>query len=380
MPRLIVLVSAVVFVDTLLFGAIIPLVPGYADDFDLSKLQAGLLVGAYGAGALASGIPGGLLARRIGPRATVVTGLAALAAASVAFALAGGPLALGLARFAQGIASVTTWSGALAWVVGATPRARRGQVLGTVFAFAVLGFIVGPMLGALAELVGIRPSFALVAGVVVVLAVVAALEPPAPVERLVPGALRRALGDPAFVIGLWLSMLPAFLFGVLDVLVPLSLDERGWSAFAVAAVFVVAGLVETGVNPVVGRVSDRRGRLAPIRWALVLSIAVTLAFALADAPLVVALLVVAASIATGGFYTPGVALASDRAEAAELAQGLAFGILNTAWAAGAMVGPALGGTLADGLGDAAPYLLVTALCAGTLLAVSRESLARATTA
>jgi DHA1 family tetracycline resistance protein-like MFS transporter len=379
-PRLIALVSTVVFVDTLLFGAIIPLVPGYADEFDLSKLQAGLLVGAYGAGALAGGIPAGLLARRIGPRAAVVVGLLALAVASVAFALAGGPLALGLSRFGQGVASVTTWSGALAWVVGATPKARRGQVLGTVFAFAVLGFIVGPMLGALAELVGIRASFGIVAGAVAVLALVAALEPVAPVEELVPGSVRRALSDPAFLTGLWLAALPALLFGVVDVLVPLSLDDRGWNAFAVAAVFLVAGLVETAINPAVGMISDRRGRFAPIRWALALAVVVALAFAVADAPLVIAALVVAASIAAGGFYTPGMALASDRAEEAQLAQGLAFGILNTAWAAGAMIGPALGGTLADALGDGAPYILVAALCAGTLLVVSNGSVRKASVA
>lgn len=378
--RLIALVSTVTFVDTVLFGAIIPLVPGYADEFGLSKLEAGLLVAAYGAGALMGGIPAGLLARRIGPRATVVAGLLALAGASVAFALADGPLALGISRLAQGVASVATWSGALAWVVAGTPRARRGEVLGTVFAFAILGFIAGPMLGALAELIGIRASFAIIAAIVVALAGVAALAPSIPAEAGVPGAVGRALRDPAFLVGLWLALLPAFLFGVLDVLVPLALDAEGWSAFAVAAVFVVAGLAETGVNPVIGRLSDRRGRLYPIRWALGVWVLVSIGFAVADVPLLIAGLVVVASIATGGFYTPGMALVSDRAEAAELAQGLAFGILNTAWAAGAMVGPALGGAVADALGDAPPYLLGAILCGVTLVVVSSGQMRETRTA
>jgi MFS family permease len=121
--RLIALVSSVIFLDSMLFGALTPLVPGYADQFDLSKLQAGLLIGAYGGGALLGGVPGGVLAGRSGPKRAVVLGLLALTASSVAFALATGPAALGLARFVQGLASTTTWSGALAWITAEAPRA-----------------------------------------------------------------------------------------------------------------------------------------------------------------------------------------------------------------------------------------------------------------
>ena len=91
----------------------------------------------------------------------------------------------------------------------------------------------------------------------------------------------------------------------------------------------------------------------------------------------IAVLAIAGALSFGGFYTPGIALVSDRAEIAALAQGLAFGVMNTAWAAGALVGPTLGGGLADLLGDAAPYLLCSALCAGTLATITR---ARAVTA
>ena len=75
-------------------------------------------------------------------------------------------------------------------------------------------------------------------------------------------------------------MLPALLFGLLILLVPLRLDAAGWSAIAIGTVFFGAGLLETAVNPLLGRFSDRRGRLLPIRIALAASIAVALAFAL----------------------------------------------------------------------------------------------------
>ena len=312
-----------------------------------------------------------MLVSRVGPKRGVLAGLVVLSLASLAFALAGGPLALGLARFVQGLSSATTWAGALAWVAVSVERERRGQALGTVFGLAVLGFVCGPMFGGVADLVGIRASFVGVALVAAVLAAALAAVGAPPREPARPGAVRRALRDRAFLGGLWLNTLPALFFGTLDVLVPLLFDAAGYGALAIAAVFVTAGAVEVVVNPVVGRISDRRGRLLPVRVALAASIAVAVAFALATEPLVVAVLVVAASVTFGGFYTPGMALVADRAERAGLSQGIGFGVTNTAWAVGALIGPAVGGALADVFGDPVPYLLAASLCALTLLAARR---------
>ena len=370
MSRVVAVTGSIVFLDAMLFGAIIPLLPDFADTYDLTKLEAGALLGAYGAGALVGGIPGGLLVGRIGPKRGLLLGLAVLALASLAFALAGGPIALGIARFVQGVSSATTWAAALAWVAMSAPRERRGQALGTVFGLAVLGFVTGPMFGGVADVVGIRWSFVGVAFVAAALATALLPLAAAPLEHRRPGAIPRALRDRVFVGGLWLNTLPALFFGVLDVLVPLELDDAGYGALAIAAVFVTAGLVEVAVNPIVGRVSDRRGRLLPVRVSLAASIVVACAIAFAAEPLVLAALVVAASVSFGGFYTPGMALVADRADRAGLPQGIGFGVTNSAWAVGALAGPAVGGALAQAFGDPVPYLLCAALCALTLLAAS----------
>ena len=368
MRRLLVLVSVIVFVDAMLFGALAPLVPGYAREFGLSKTGAGLLVGAFGAGAVLGGIPGGLAAQRWGPKRAVVAGLVLLAVASFAFAAAEGPWALGLARLVQGASSTVTWAGALAWLTVASPRNRRGELIGYAFGAAVFGAILGPMFGAVADAIGVRLLFSIVGGLAVALAAWAASREPAPAERQAPGAVGRAFADRGFVGGLWLNTLPAWLFGVLVVLVPLRLDNGGFTAFGIGAVFLVAGLIETGVNPLLGRFSDRRGRLLPIRAALTASVAVAVAFAAARDPYTVAALTVLAAIAFGAFYTPGMALVSDRAQHAGLSQAVGFGIMNTAWALGNMSGPALTGALAEATGDALPYLLAAGLCVVTLVA------------
>ena len=352
----------------MLFGALAPLIPGYADEFGLSKTGAGLLVASFGAGALLGGIPGGLAAARWGPKVAVVTGLALLAASSFAFAAADGPWALGLARFAQGASSTTTWAGALAWLTVATPRERRGELIGTAFGAAVFGAILGPMFGAVADAVSVRASFGAVGAVAALLAAWAASRPTAPPEQQATGAVSRAFRDRGFLGGLWLNTLPAWLFGTLVVLVPLQLDDGGFTPFAIGAVFLVAGLVETVVNPFLGRFSDRRGRMLPIRIALAASVLVAIAFAGLRGPYAVSALAVLAAITFGAFYTPGMALVSDRAEAAGLSQAIGFGIMNTAWAFGNMTGPALAGSVADAAGDGVPYLVAATLCLVTLLA------------
>ncbi|MBA3427838.1 MAG: MFS transporter [Actinobacteria bacterium] len=371
MRRLLLLVSTIVLVDAMLFGCLAPLIPGYAEEFGLSKTGAGLLVGSFGAGALFGGIPGGLAAARFGPKSAVVVGLVLLAVASFGFAAADGPWTLGLARFVQGLSSTTTWAGALAWLTVAGPRERRGELLGTAFGAAVFGAIVGPMFGALAEEISIRGTFTVVGLMALALAGWAASRPHAPAEEQTPAAIPRALRDPGFLGGLWLNALPALLFGVIVVLVPLRLDTNGWSTLAIGAVFLFAGLLETAVNPILGRFSDRRGRLLPIRVALATSVAVAIAFAFVRDPVSVTVVAVLAAVAFGGFYTPGMALVSDRAEIVGLSQGLGFGIMNTAWALGNMTGPSAGGALAEAGGDGVPYAAAAILCALTLVASYR---------
>ncbi len=239
------------------------------------------------------------------------------------------------------------------------------------FGVAVAGAIVGPMFGGAADAIGIRTSFAALGCVAAALAVLTVLGPSAAGEPLDAKGLTRAFRDRRFVGGLWLNTLPALLFGMLVVLTPLALDDAGWSPIQIATVFFAAGLVEVVINPVLGRVTDRRGRLLPVRVALTGSLAVASLLAIATEPVVIALLVGAAAITFGAMYTPGMALTSHRADSAGLPQGLAFGIMNSAWALGALIGPALGGVLAETLGDAAPYLLGAVLCFGTLAATWR---------
>src|SRR2546429_4274776 len=177
MRRLLLLVSAIMLVDTLFYAALTPLLPHYADTLGLSKTGAGVLTAAFGVGTLAGSIPAGMLAARTGPKPVVLVGLALLSATSLAFGFAHSIAVLDAARFCQGFGGACTWTGALAWLVSRAPRERRGELIGSALGAGIAGALVGPLVGGAAASFGTGPGFSGVAGVGVAIGGVA---PPAP--------------------------------------------------------------------------------------------------------------------------------------------------------------------------------------------------------
>jgi MFS family permease len=368
MRRLLPFVCVLVVVDTMLYAALTPLLPHFEREFDLSKSGVGALAAAFAIGVFLAAVPGGIIASRYGPRAAVIGGLTVVTLASVGVALADSFGLLFAARFVQGLGSSITWAGGLSWLALATPRERRGRTIGTAIGAAVFGALLGPVVGAGASAIGVRAAFTIVAGIFVVMIAIAFTFESTPPERQPARAMLGALRSRQFLRGLWVTTLPALLFGTLIVLATLSLDDHGFSAAAIGAVWVAAMGIEAGINPFLGRVTDRRGPAAPIRFALVGSILGSLALAATENPWVLVPLILLCSIPFGGFYAPGMTMLSHVAEEIGLAQALSFGVMNAAWAIGNAVGPAAGGGLAELTRDAVPYLVCAGLCTATLAA------------
>ena len=371
MRRLLLLVGAVVLVDTMFFAALTPLLPRYVDELELSKTGAGILSGAYAAGAFTAAIPAGIAAARLGVRTTVLAGLVAVAVTTVVFGFARELWLLDAARFAQGVASSFSWTGALVWLLGAAPANRRGQLIGAAMSAAIAGALLGPVLGGIASVVGTATAFSVVAAIELALAAWALRIPAAAPEAAESvRAIVRGLRDARLALGVWLVLLPAALFGVLSVLAPLRLDELGFGAVAIGATFLVAAVLESLINPLVGRASDRVGRLAPLRGALAASAAVTLLLPWLDERWLLAAGVVAAAGSFGSFWAPAMSLVSDRAAEIGLGYAYGFALINLAWAPGQTAGSAAGGALADATSDAVPFLVLGGVCVGTLLVLA----------
>jgi predicted MFS family arabinose efflux permease len=353
-----------IFVDTVFYATLVPLVPYFTEELWLSKSAVGILSGAFGAGVLLGSAPGGYLAARIGVKPTAFSGLVLMSATSLLFGFADEAWQLVVLRLAAGFGSALSWVAAFTWLVAQTPDDRRGQMVGTLMSAAVTGVLLGPVLGSVAATVGIPLVFALVSAVGLTIALwtltmpAPGTSPTRPFMQTFTAVFRLDLAPGLLFIGL-----SPLLYSVLAVLAPLQLARLGWGAVAIGTVFFVAALFETVVHPLLGRWTDRAGSL-PILLALPWTTAVFL----------IALLVVLANVAFNFPLVPGTVLFTRSADKAGVEAALAFGATNFAWASGYAAGASLGGALADLGGDILSYLSLAAICLLALLLLRRASL------
>jgi MFS family permease len=365
MRRILILTSALVFVDVFYFSVFAPLLPKYASDLGLSDAQAGLLSGAYAIGSVAAALPAGFVAQRFGPRPVVCVGLVVISAASVAVGWVHQVAVLDVARFMQGVSGAVIWSGALTWLIGSAPADRRGEVVGiSVFAGGV-GGLLAPAVGALAASVGTGLVFTATLLFTLPLCIVVALTEDAhefdhqPVRAVASAIMTRPV-----LTAVALLSFPALAFGFVTVIVPLKIDDLGGSAGLIAISFILSGVIETVLGPFSGRWSDRAGRRAPYVGGLVIfCIGLGVMAATQTLTLMVAFFLFA-TVGAGIFISPAFAMFSDAAEHSDLAQAHAFALSNTAMSLGLALGGPIAGVIASAGSMATPFVvMIVVLCA-----------------
>ena len=159
MRRTIVMVCAVVSYESMFFTVLAPLLPHLANRFHLSVAGAGLLNGAYAAGAFAAADSERAAReqdRRQGDHR--FPGCCFSPRPASASAIAANVELVFIARLFQGCGCALAWTGGLAWLVAQVPRERRGESIGIALGAALVGALVGPAVGALADLIGTRAT------------------------------------------------------------------------------------------------------------------------------------------------------------------------------------------------------------------------------
>jgi MFS family permease len=113
-------------------------------------------------------------------------------------------------------------------------------------------------------------------------------------------------------------------------------------------------------------VSDRRGRILPLRAGLAITTVALLLFTVPQTAVLLAVVIVLETLGLGTFWAPAMAMVADAADSYGVSQGYAMALINLAWAAGQVTGSGGGGALAKATGDAVPFAIAAALCAATL--------------
>src|SRR5580704_13240634 len=333
--------------------ALVPVMPFYAHRLGLSGFQQGLVLGATGLASLAVSVPAGTLSDRFGARRITLAAGLLMAAATFGQALAGSFPALLAARLAFGAGYGVVWTAGLCWLaVGAAgPRALGGSV-----ASAGVGGVAGPAVsGAL---------FALITAGLAVLRV-----PPGPVTprgQARSTSLRAAIRDRG-VIGAAAAVVTAGLStGACALLVPAQLHLAGASSGQIGLAFAAAGIL-FAAGSALTTAAGRRAVTLPVTCAGMVALTAALALGvLSTAPVILIVMLCAATAARSVLWTVSYPLAAEAAGRRGIGLGTAVGLLNGIWAATAVLGPLGAGLAAQHLGSRAAFGLTEAVCAAAL--------------
>lgn len=375
---MLILASAMIFFDVAFFAAIAPLLPEYVDELGLTKAEAGVLSAAYAAGTLLGSLPAGFVASRVGPKRTVIAGLLLLGFASFVFGFAKDISLLDGTRFVQGIAGALIWSGALTWLITASPEEKRGSVIGAALGTAIAGALLGPALGAIAGAIGTEPVFSSVLVITILLSIAAYRLPEsrAPERQSLREVMETLVSRPILQAAAFVAV-PSVMFGAIEVLVPLRIDELGGSHGLIAGGFIAGAALEATLAPLAGRISDRVGRRLPYVVGLSICAVAMVVIALAATLGVVLAGLIVTSLGAGLCFAPALTLISDVAESSTLHQGFAAGVSNMAWASGQVIGGVGGGVVASLTGNAVPSIAITLLLTLTVVYALRAMPAEA---
>jgi predicted MFS family arabinose efflux permease len=342
-------VTAATFTDIVALGVAVPVLPDLGRRLGASPLIIGLLFGSFGATMLLISLPMGAISDRVGRRAPMLAGLAALAGATLLFAYSRDLPTLFAARLVQGAADATTWVVGFALIADLYPPEARGRVTGIILGGTSVAYMVGPSIGGwLYEIGGVRLPFLFVTGMAVLTAAAfAALRLPdhrasreaVPIAWLLRDRQVRACGAIVLLMAATMTMFEPLFVLFLQ-------DSLHIGPAQVGSVFAAAALGNTFFHPIVGRMTDAWGarRLAGVGLLVSAAVLPWIAHAWSFPSAVMLCLAQAAAFALVG--APSLTFMADATSEAGLGSfGAAYGFYNAIWAVGLLCGPALGGYL-----------------------------------
>jgi MFS family permease len=366
--RTVVPIYALFLLETLVWIAIVPLAPTFADEFGLSGVETGLILASASLAALVVSLPLGVLADRFGARGVTIASAGLFTLATLGQGLGDDFWSLLVARATFGVAFGALWGAGASWLSNSLSDERRTGALAAATTVAGVGFTIGPLFaGVLADRYDTGTPFLVLAVVAAVVTCSLVLVPAATVSDATRQPLRDVLRlvrrDELVLAGIAIIVLIGLVGGGVNLLVPLQLRDNGVSSAEIGLLFSAASALYTVVSAIVARLGARSatlrvGGLAALLTGLTIVLVLTSSSTLAAVAFV---LLRAPPWST--MDTIIYPLAAAGAHRSALGRGSVMGLVMLGWAAASTAGPLLAGALADSFGDRAAYAAMMCFCA-----------------
>jgi MFS family permease len=353
-----------------------PALPLFVRSLGVSKGTVGFVAAASTVVGILISVPAGILSDLYGRKRVLLSSAFVFATAPFLYLFVRTPWQLVAVRMYHGLATAILGPVALA-AVADTFKVRRGENMAWYSSATMVGRFLAPSVGGLLIVGQDFRWVYLGCGVAGVLTMLLAIYLPLPQHgRLdVPrprlqDSWRRLLDETSYVAQhsgiLVTSLVQAvqyFAFGFLEVYLPLRLADVGWKAVEIGPLFTVQVLATALTKPVMGRLTDRFGRVALIAGGLTVGAAGVMLISLVNG--YVLLLVSSGLFGMGlaAVTAATAALVSDLAR--ESSYGAAMGVLSSIMDVGQSTGPMLGGMLVGAFGYVPAFAGVAVLLVAT---------------
>lgn len=345
----------------------------------VSLTQAGLVLSLYGAGSVASGPAGGVLADRFGRRITMMAGLGVSGITLIALGFASGlPVIAPLVLF-QGFVSELYRPAMQAAISDTVPDTRDQQRAFALIYWAInLGFAVGISAAGYLAAWDYRALFAVNGSANLLFAGIIAWRVPETRPAVTHGhgsgaltGLVAALSDRAYVPFLLVNLVLCLGFFMIPVTLPIDMASHGLSPTVFGSVIAVNGVVIVLLQPFAMRLVTRWPQERVLAAASVLF---GLGFGMNGLARTAPVYAAAVAVWTLGEIANAPVSSALVAEIApaEL-RGRYQGVFSMTWGMAAFIAPALGAFTMDRLG--ARGLWASCLVVGLLLAVAHLAIA-----
>jgi len=333
-----------------------PVLPLFIRSLGVPVSTVGFIAAASTVVGIIVSLPAGVLSDIIGRRRVIMIAAIVFATAPFLYLLVSLPWQLVLVRIYHGLATAILGPVAMA-AVADTFEKGRGERMGWYSSATMVGRFLAPFVGG-ALIFGNNFHWVyLVDGFGGVLALLAALRLPLATGTSSPvlQVLRRERGNigqqiaavfhtPTILATSGIEAVQYFAYGSLETFLPIYLKEQvGLSPFEIGLLFTTQILAAAFTKPLMGRLSDRYGRVTMISIGLALGGVTTAAITLSSNYLVLITLIALFGLGLATVTASTGALVADLSQAHN--RGSAMGVLSGIMDVGQSIGPMVSGVL-----------------------------------